>query len=130
VPDSEADTGEVPLPPAAAPAQPPLTGDEPTTVLRLPAELRETAPPVVPGRVDPRSALRAAGAAQPPIPPRPATPPPGAPARPVRSAEAAPQDAVPVPAPEDETAIIPKIIIIDDGTTIDTLPNTVGRRRT
>ncbi|MFF7632500.1 hypothetical protein ACFZB9_05025 [Kitasatospora sp. NPDC008050] len=127
--DPEADTGEVPLPPtppapAAPPAPPTLptaSSDAPTTVLRLPAELREapaTQPSATPP-VDPRAALRAAGAAQPPLPPRPATPPP-----------TATQGAGAAPAPEDETRIIPKIVIIDDGAGIDSLPNTVGRRRT
>ncbi|MFE0463466.1 hypothetical protein ACFW1A_29860 [Kitasatospora sp. NPDC058965] len=128
---------------AAAPA---TTGDEPTAVLRLPADLRETARPAAPtGPVDPRTALRAAGAGQPPIPPRPATPPPSAapakpqeppakpqdpPAAPQDAAPARPQDAAAPAGAEAETAVIPKIVIIDDGTTLDTLPNTVGRRRT
>jgi hypothetical protein len=134
--DSEADTGEVPLPPAPAkaPAPPTAGADAPTTVLRLPAELRDAAltqpTPAQPAPtrpqadqpVDPRSALRAAGAAQPPVPPRPATPPPGA------QDAAGPQDA-PLAA-EDETRIIPKIVIVDDTIALDSLPNTVGRRRT
>ncbi|GAB2703393.1 hypothetical protein [Kitasatospora kifunensis] len=115
--DSEADTGEVPLPPAPAkaPAPPTAGADAPTTVLRPPAR-----PPVTQS-VDPRTALRAAGAAQPPVPPRPATPPPGA------QDAAGAQDA---PAAEDETRIIPKIVIVDDTVALDSLPNTVGRRRT
>ncbi|WP_329582953.1 hypothetical protein OG500_22815 [Kitasatospora sp. NBC_01250] len=125
--DPEADTGEVPLPPAPAapPTLPTASSDAPTTVLRLPADLRDAPAPPPPGGtppVDPRTALRAAGAAQPPLPPRPATPPPTA-----QGSGAAP---VAGPAPEDETRIIPKIVIIDDGTEIDSLPNTVGRRRT
>ncbi|WP_035846774.1 hypothetical protein [Kitasatospora azatica] len=147
---SEADTGEVPLPPSA---EQPLPEDAPTTVvLRLPAELRDATrqaaapvaaqavatPPVAAAPpVDPRTALKAAGAAQPPLPPRPATPPPtpptppaAAPAAPAAPAGRPPQDAVPAAATEAETAIIPKIVIIDDGVTLDTLPGTVGRRRT
>jgi hypothetical protein len=33
------------------------------------------------------------------------------------------------PAAAAETAVIPKIVIIDDGAELDSLPNTVGRRR-
>ncbi|MFE9425212.1 hypothetical protein ACFYNO_19815 [Kitasatospora sp. NPDC006697] len=84
----------------------PVSADAPTTVLRLPADFRK------PAAEDPRRAM-GAEPAQPPVPPRPAAPP-----------------ALPPLAPEDETAIIPKIVIIDDGSTLDSLPNTVGRRRT
>ncbi|MDH6112480.1 chemotaxis protein histidine kinase CheA [Kitasatospora sp. MAP12-15] len=127
---SEADTGEVPVPaPVPAPALV-LPQDAPTTVLRLPVELREaaaaqavrdarpaTATPTPPTAADPRTALLN-------LPPRPATPPPAPPQ------DAPPQDAPRPSAAEDATAIIPKIVIIDDGTELDSLPNTVGRRRT
>ncbi|MCX4747105.1 hypothetical protein OG455_16525 [Kitasatospora sp. NBC_01287] len=143
-----------PAAPAGSPATQAGGADAPTTVLRLPAELLEATavtPQPQPAAVDPRSALHAAGAARPPLPPRPATPPPAAraaaPAEPTDPAaetavmprfEAAPGGgagavaaaANPASAAgNDETAIIPKIVIIDDGTALDSLPNTVGRRR-
>ncbi len=110
----------------AGPASEPGPGpdEHPTTVLRLPAELRDAAPQAarpVGAPVDPRTALLkpADGRPAPAVPPRPGTPPP------------VPQDERPArSAPEAETAVIPKIVIIDDGTELDSLPNTVGRRRT
>ena len=119
---SEADTGEVPVPVRSQ--------DAPTTVLRLPQGLQDAA--AQDDRPsDPRTALlnpgpvAAAAPSAPQVPPRPVAPPP-APAAP----PAPPQDAPRATAPEDATAIIPKIVIIDDGTELDSLPNTVGRRRT
>ncbi|WP_329567011.1 hypothetical protein [Kitasatospora sp. NBC_01266] len=138
--DSEADTGEVPLPAAPEVAVPEaVAADAPTTVLRMPAELFEATvaqpqiaqPQPAQPQVDPRTALRAAGAAQPPVPPRPATPPPAPPQAP--SDPAAETTLMPriagAPRNADETAVIPKIVIIDDEVALDSLPNTVGRRR-
>ncbi|MDH6136382.1 hypothetical protein P3T37_005807 [Kitasatospora sp. MAA4] len=117
---SEADTGEVPVPVRSQ--------DAPTTVLRLPQGLLDAAVPEDERPADPRTALlnpgpvAATAPAAPQVPPRPVAPPPAPPAP--------PQDAPRPVAPEDATAIIPKIVIIDDGTELDSLPNTVGRRRT
>lgn len=115
--ESEADTGEIAVPPAPA-VRP---EDAPTTVLRLPDELRDAKPretrPATPP-TDPRAALLKPA---PPTQPAQRTQPP---------APLPPRPAAPPTPPEAETAIIPKIVIIDDGSDLDSLPNTVGRRRT
>ncbi|MFE7565250.1 hypothetical protein, partial [Kitasatospora sp. NPDC057500] len=107
--DSEADTGEIPLPVVADPradlrkeSVPAPAGEAATAVLR-----------VTPGRVAPTAAV-ATG----PVPPRPAGPP--------AAADAAEGAGAPAGRPvEEETRIIPKIVIIDDGSDYAT-PNTVG----
>ncbi|WP_035798435.1 hypothetical protein [Kitasatospora mediocidica] len=118
---SEADTGELPVPGNPQ--------DAPTTVLRLPAALLEAAAQdaeVQDARpADPRTALLTPGPVTAAAPPAPQVPP-----RPVAPPPAPPQDAPRATAPEEATTIIPKIVIIDDGTELDSLPNTVGRRRT
>ncbi|MEY9945533.1 hypothetical protein [Kitasatospora sp. GAS1066B] len=136
-PDSEAETGEVPLPAASETVPAESAGaDQPTTVLRMPSGPLEAPAAAAQPQADPRTALRAAGAAQPPVPPRPATPPPVAAATdPAAETTLMPriEDARPTegaPRAEDETAIIPKIVIIDDEVSLDSLPNTVRRRRT
>ncbi|MFF7452676.1 hypothetical protein [Kitasatospora sp. NPDC008115] len=111
--DSEADTGEIPLPVVADPradlrkdSVPAPAGEPATAVLR-----------VTPGRVAPAAAV-ATG----PVPPRPAGPP-------VVAAEAAEGAGAAAGRPvEEETRIIPKIVIIDDGSDYAT-PNTVGYNR-
>ncbi|MFB7475389.1 hypothetical protein [Kitasatospora sp. NPDC056184] len=112
--DSEADTGEIPLPVLADPRAdlrkepvPVPAAEAATAVLR-----------VTPGRVTPPAA---AAVATGPVPPRPATPPSAAGA--VEGAGAAAER----PA-EEETRIIPKIVIVDDGSDYAT-PNTVGYHR-
>ncbi|MFF2657705.1 hypothetical protein ACFVUH_10120 [Kitasatospora sp. NPDC058032] len=113
--DSEADTGEIPLPVLADPradlrkeALPAPASEAATAVLR-----------VTPGRITPAPA---AAVATGPVPPRPATP-PSAPT------DAGEGPAAPAERPaEEETRIIPKIVIIDDGSDYAT-PNTVGYHR-
>ncbi|MFE7188414.1 hypothetical protein [Kitasatospora sp. NPDC057541] len=115
--DSEADTGEIPLPVLADPradlrkeALPAPASEAATAVLR-----------VTPGRISPAPAPAAAVATG-PVPPRPATPPPA-------PTDAGEGPAAPAERPaEEETRIIPKIVIIDDGSDYAT-PNTVGYHR-
>ncbi len=127
--DSEADTGEIPLPlavPAAVSVPAPAAAD-PRAVLRkepVPALPVGQAPGsgeaatamlrVTPGRVAPALATG-------PVPPRPATPPP------VPAADGGEGAGAEHPA-EEETRIIPKIVIVDDGAEYGT-PNTVAYRR-
>ncbi|KJY34883.1 hypothetical protein VR45_15585, partial [Streptomyces sp. NRRL S-495] len=131
--DSEADTGEIPLPvpvPAAVPAAvsvPVPAAADPRAVLRkepVPAlpvgpasgagEAATAMLRVTPGRVAPAVATG-------PVPPRPATPPP-VPAEDGGEGAGAERPA------EEETRIIPKIVIVDDGAEYGT-PNTVAYRR-
>ncbi|MFJ4798553.1 coiled-coil domain-containing protein [Kitasatospora purpeofusca] len=127
--DPEADTGEIPLPlavPAALSVPVPAAAD-PRAVLRkepVPALPGGSTPGsgeaatamlrVTPGRVAP-------GLATGPVPPRPATPPP------VPAADGGEAADAERPA-EEETRIIPKIVIVDDGAEYGT-PNTVAYRR-
>ncbi|MGV9269965.1 hypothetical protein ACWDRR_35545 [Kitasatospora sp. NPDC003701] len=80
-----------------------------------------TTGPVSPGPVAPGPVAPAAPVG---VPPRPATPPSGSTATGAAAAAAAAQGR----AGDDETRIIPKIVIVDDGTDYAT-PNTVGLNR-
>ncbi|MFB7675449.1 hypothetical protein ACFC26_28960 [Kitasatospora purpeofusca] len=127
--DSEADTGEIPLPvavPAALSVPVPAAADPRAVLRKEPVAALPVGPAsgsgeaatamlrVTPGRVAP---VVATG----PVPPRPATPPP------VPAADGGEAAGAERPA-EEETRIIPKIVIVDDGAEYGT-PNTVAYRR-
>ncbi|MFC8449596.1 hypothetical protein [Kitasatospora sp. NPDC057223] len=129
--DPDADTGEIAVVADAVPAHAvpgdAVAGDadvapsDATTVLRITVPAAPGPAPVpdfVPGPVS------AAPPAPVPPAPAPAVPPVPAPGAPPRPAAAPEQAAAP---PEVETRIIPKIVIVDDGSDYAT-PHTVHRR--
>ncbi len=122
--DSEADTGEIPLPklrkasaPVAASAGAGVVGEK-AAVPRTPVvgggAAKAPAGPVVTGPVAPAA-----------VPPKPVSPP--EPVTGTGTGTAGDVEGEPG-TPADETRIIPKIIIVDDGADYAT-PNTVSYRR-